>query len=167
MTNKEFYNAILYLKAKYQNWNFDIQNEFLLKVWYEDFETIDYNLMIQLCKDYCKSNRFPPQSTYDLLNMIPKVYSENEAWERIVDIYQRFKTQEYFINQVLKEEPSLYPFVKGIDFYNVEKDKFGNSCLGYCIGRHFKRRYKEYLDTLKICYKSGELVQNAKLLLGE
>lgn len=159
MTNEEFYKAMCYLKAKYPNWNLDLTDSFLLSVWYEDFEKIEYMQMVQVCKDYCKANRFPPQSTYDILEVIPKAYSVEEAWEKVLGIKERCKSQEYFLSQVLKEEPSLYTFVKRFDWYDIEQDSYGNECIGYCIGKHFKRMYKEYLDMLTIAFVSGELKQ--------
>lgn len=165
LTSNEFYQAMCYIKAKYPNWSVNIQDTFFLQVWFDDFEEIDYKQMISLCKSYCRANRFPPQSPFDLLEMIPKVYSVDEAWEKIIDIYHRSKSNEFFLNTILKEEPSLYPFVKGLNFFEIEKDGFGNSCIGYCIGKRFKREYKAYIDSQKIVYISNQLIQNNQLLL--
>jgi len=159
MTQQELGYLLKYIKSYYPKWEFNISDSFMLGVWYEAFEEIEFNGMQEILKKYCKSNTFPPQSPTDLLNLIPRAYTPNEAWSKVLDIHSRCKSQEFFLSQVLKEEPSLYPFVKRFNFYDIETDSLGNSCIGYCIGKPFKKDYQEYLDRLTIAFISGELKQ--------
>lgn len=176
MTPEEMGKGIRYLKAYYPKWDFDINDGFMLEVWYEALQDISYEGFKSIIKDYCKSNQFPPLSPTDIKNMIPKLYSVGEAWELIYDVYQRNTTQEFFLKDVLKTYPTLYEFIKGYDFYKYPKKEneileangfsfYGYSYVGYEIGRAFRRNYKEFLDSIKVKYVGNRITCN-QLLLG-
>lgn len=165
MTPEELGKGIKYLKAFYTRWEFDVTNTFALQVWYQSLQNLSFEQLKDIIQTYCMKNQFPPNSPYDLLNVIPKCPSVEEATQIIRDIAERNTTQEFFLKEVYKVSPTLYPFTKMIDPY-AEKDSFGNKCLGYILKR-FKRNYQEYLDSIKIAYVGNQLVSNNKLLLGE
>lgn len=165
MTPEELGKGIKYLKAFYTRWEFDVTNTFALQVWYQSLQNLSFEQLKDIIQTYCMKNQFPPNSPYDLLNVIPKYPSVEEATQIIRDIAERNTTQEFFLKEVYKVSPTLYPFTKMIDPY-AEKDSFGNKCLGYILKR-FKRNYQEYLDSIKIAYVGNQLVSNNKLLLGE
>ena len=41
LDNKTFLQGINYLKANYINWNFDLNNDLMLKVWYKKFSNLE------------------------------------------------------------------------------------------------------------------------------
>lgn len=165
MTPEELGKGIKYLKAFYTRWEFDVTNTFALTVWLKSLQKLSFEQFFEIIQNYCMNNQYPPNSPFDLLNLIPKYPSVEEATQIIRDIAERNTTQEFFLKEVYKVSPTLYPFTKMVDPY-AEKDSFGNKCLGYILKR-FKSNYQEYLDSIKIAYVGNQLVSNNKLLLGE
>lgn len=165
MNKKELGDGIKYLKAYYTKWDLDVTNGFVLTVWYDFLQGFTYEQFQNILLEYCKTHKYPPQSPTDITEMIPKYPSVEEATQIIRDIAERNTTQEFFLKELYKVAPTLYPFAKMIDPYEYT-DSFGNKCLGYILKR-FKRNYQEYLDSIKIAYVGNQLVSNNKLLLGE
>lgn len=165
MTGNEFGQGLTILKGFYTNWNLDITNPLILEIWYENFKHLDSTAFQHLIKRYCKVNRFAPNSPYDILDLIPKLYTPNEAWELVVDVIKRSKDNAMFLNIMYKQHPELYTFVKGFDIDNVKYDSYGNKCLGYELGKQFKRDYQTMLDSQQIKYVGNQLVYNNQLLL--
>jgi hypothetical protein len=167
MTNEEFYKTLLYLKAKYPNWNIRIDDPFTLSVWYEDFENIDLASMKQMCRDYSRMNKYPPNSPADLLNLIPKYLSVEEACELIRDCVGRNNNPEYFMRDLYSKNQTTYNVVKGLETEFYQKDSFDNNCVGYAL-RVFKQRYINFLNEQKIAYVGNNLIENKNQnLLGE
>ncbi len=160
MTKEEFLQGICYIKAYYPNWNFNVQDGFVSGVWYDNLKELDMESYQTVIKDYCSKNRFPPQSPFDILEMVPKEYSKEDAWEIIFDCIRRSKDTPMFLNLVYKQYPKLYPFVKHFNIEQVETDDFGNKCYGYSLGKLFKRNYQSYLDSIKI-----KLIKSSRKLL--
>ena len=165
MTTDELGKGIKFLKAFYTRWEFDVTNTFALQVWFKSLQKLSFEQFQDIVQTYCMNNQYPPNSPYDLLNLIPKYPSVEEATQIIRDIAERNTTQEFFLKELYKVSPGLYTFARMIDPY-AEKDSFGNKCLGYILKR-FKRNYQEYLNNIKIAYIGNQLVQNNNLLLGE
>lgn len=161
MTTQEFGEGLNYLKCFYANWNLDISNHMVISIWYENFKNIEFRSFQEIVKLYCSNNRFPPQSPFDLIDIIPKELNVYEAWELIYDCIRRSSNNSIFLNMVLKQYPKLYPFVSSFDIDNVEKDSFGNKTIGYSLGRRFKREYKEYLDRINIKIINDRLISNS------
>ena len=159
MSEQEFAKGLTFLKSYYVNWNFDITNTMTLSIWYESFKEIEYQSFQEIVKSYCKSNRFPPQSPFDILDMIPKNIDVNTAWELIRDIAKRCDYKNsMFRNMVYKENKEIYEIVKNYDLENLEEDTFGNKCLGFIYEKAFRKIYKEYLDSIKIKYINNTLI---------
>ena len=158
MTSQEFGEAIAYIKAVYLNWNFDINNPMALSVWYNAFKHLPNDTFKMVVSDYCSTNHYPPNSPFDLLAMIPKEYSADEAWTLIYDCIRRSSNNAIFLNMVLKQYPKLYQFVSHFDIENVEMDSFGNKTVGYSLGKKFKRDYQAYLNSLKYKIVGGYLI---------
>jgi hypothetical protein len=57
-----FLKGIKYLNAYYTNFNFNINDEMKLKVWYEVFTAFDDKTFTDLVKSYCIKNIYAPQS---------------------------------------------------------------------------------------------------------
>lgn len=161
MNENEFVKSMMYLKNIYTNWNLNISNPDVLEAWFYYFKDIEISSFRKIVLSYCKANRYAPNSPYDLLDLIPKTYDENEAWEKILDVYKRSSNDQVFKATLHKEFPELYDFVSQYDFYNVPKDSFGNDCLGYCIGKNFKEDYKHYKDVNNI---KKEQISTSKIL---
>ena len=167
MTNEEFYKTLLYLKAKYPNWNLKIDDPFTVEVWYEDFENIDVVSMKQICKDYSRVNKYPPNSPSDLLNLIPKYPSINEACDLIRDCVERNSTPEYFMRDLYSKNQIVYNVVKGLESTFYSKDSFKNNCIGYAL-KNFKTRYRDFLSEQNIAFVGKTLIENKNQnLLGE
>lgn len=156
ITKEEFVKDLNYLKAYYFNWNFDFKNLMLLEIWYESLNDFTNEEFKSLIKTYCKNNQYPPNSPTDLLNSIPKEYSINQAWEIVLDILMQ-NTDSSYIYRALSKYPSIYKCMQGIPLIPAQ-DSFNNKCYGYCIGKPFKQRYQEYLDSLNIYYQNNKLV---------
>lgn len=170
MTEQEFAKGLAFLKSYYTNWNFDLSNMMALSIWYENFKELEYQSFQEVVKNYCRNNRFPPQSPFDILDTIPKELDENQAWDLVADIIIRSGyNKSIFLNMIYKENKTIYEFVKNFDIENVEKDSFGNKCLDYVYGRKFRRNYKEYLDSIKVKYINNKLINynynNQQILL--
>lgn len=158
MTQEEFLQGLSYLKAYYQNWNFNFQESFVLGIWYENLKHLDMDSYQEVIKNYCINNRFPPQSPFDILEMIPKEYSTDVAWDIIIDCINRSKDTQMFLNLVYKLYPKLYKFVMNFDLENVDEDSYGNKCYGYCYGKQFKKEYQQYLDSIKVKFINQKLL---------
>ena len=165
MNQNEFGQGLNYIKCCYINWNLDINNPMVLTIWYEHFKDIDFKSFQQIVKVYCSNNHFPPQSPFDLLGIIPKEYSVDEAWEIIIDTINRSKDNVFFKNTMCSKYPKLYPFVKDFDIENVRVDSLGKKCYGYELGKNFKRNYKKYLDNLNIKIINNQIICNNNILI--
>lgn len=163
MTSDEFGKSIAYLKAFYSRWDFDISNPITMAVWYENLKRFSFEEMTQIVKNYCGVNKFGPQSPFDILDAIPKVYTPNEAWEIVLSVIERSWNTQTALNTLMKEYPDLYPHFRGIAIEGVDEDvppkgQAPHKCYSYEIGRIFKAKYKHYLDSLKIKYVNNQLI---------
>lgn len=166
MEQREFGEGLALLKGFYTNWNLDLKNVMVISIWYENFKHLDMTSFQTMIKQYCMTNRFPPNSPFDLLDAIPKLYSVDEAWEIVLDAIRRSKDNSMFLNIMFKNQ-ALYPFVKHFDIDNVEEDSYGNKCYGYSLGKRFKREYQEMLNQHSIMFVGNQIIcntQNQRLL---
>jgi hypothetical protein len=81
-----FLKGIKYLNAYYTNFNFNINDEMKLKVWYEVFTAFDDKTFTDLVKSYCIKNIYAPQSPTHLFEYaktveINKQMSGDSAWD--------------------------------------------------------------------------------------
>lgn len=151
MTTEELGKVLNYFKAFYSNWKLDIENPIVLMVWYNCLKDISYKEMMDLVAKYCMQNKFGPASPNDLLSLIPKLSSTDEAWEILLDILTRASEPAIALNMLAKY-PELYAIgAKYINRMNeVECDSAGNKCYGYQLGRAFKREYQAMLGAQKL-----------------
>lgn len=151
------------MKLYYPKWDLNIQDPMLLEVWYDSLCHFDTEEFKEIIKTYCKNNSYPPYSPTDLLKVIPKEYTVDEAWEIVLNTLKKH-SDIYYVYQDLNKYPSIYKCIKGINL-NGEKDSFGNKCYNYSIGKEFKRRYGEYLKSLKVYYQNDKLISSNNKLL--
>ena len=139
-----FLKGIKYLNAYYTNFNFNINDDMKLKIWYDVFVAFDNLTFTDLVKSYCTSNIYAPQSPSHLLEYAKQVriaqsMSADEAWEYTISLlrqlsydFRRFydKVDNTLISNVIKQMRHDFvglmtdqlPFVKRtfIGIYNRE-----------------------------------------------
>jgi len=81
-----FLKGIKYLNAYYTNFNFNINDDLKLKVWYDVFISFDDTTFTNLVKSYCVHNIYAPQSPTHLFEYaktveINKQMSGDSAWD--------------------------------------------------------------------------------------
>ena len=91
MNEKKFLQGLKYLNAYYTNFNFDINDNFKIGVWYESFKNMSEESFTKVVKGYCQQNVFAPHSPSHLLDHAKKVMIQNkktpeEAWELAITI---------------------------------------------------------------------------------
>lgn len=164
LEQKTFLQGLNYLKANYINWNFDLNNDLVISIWYKKFSTLDAATFMQLIEAYTNKSKFAPNSPADILNLIPADLAPNDAWEVILATIKRAFNNSNFLNIMAKEQPALYPFVQFWDIEQVQnddasKDSDGNICWSYILGRQFKREYQAYLQNKKLVRLGGGSVK--------
>lgn len=117
LDKKVFLQGIKHLNAYYTNFNFNINDDIKLKVWYDvfiNYTDTDYNKLI---KSYCIENIYAPQSPTHLLDyakslIISSFPSADEAWEHTISLlrylsydFKRFydKVDSDVISTVIKQ----------------------------------------------------------------
>ena len=83
------------LNAFYVNFKVDLDNQLVVKLWYQTFENIGDEIFKQLVESYCKSNIYPPQSPTHLIQhmkdlVLSNELSAEEAWEIGYAMVKRF-----------------------------------------------------------------------------
>ena len=114
LDQKVFLQGINYLKANYLNWQFDINNDLMLKVWYKKFSNLETNVFMSLLEKYTELNKFPPNSPAELLELLrdqitQQETSANEAWQEVLTLIQRygFYYNRNKIFAALEDKPAL------------------------------------------------------------
>ena len=167
MTTQEMGKGLNYLKAFYTTWGLDITNEIVLQVWFDALKELEYKTFLYILKKYCVQNKFGPASPHDILSLIPKLSSTDDAYDVMLDIMSRSSNSTIAVNMLIKY-PTIYPigakYLKIID--NMPLDSFGNKCYGYVL-RTFKREYQEMLNSQQVYYdcKSMKLEKATTKLL--
>lgn len=148
MLNKTtFLKGIKHLNAYYTNFNFNINDDLKLKVWYESMTPFDNDTFTKLIKTYCIENQYAPQSPTHLLEYaktieMSKYMGADEAWEHTISLlrylsydFKRFyeKVDSDVISKVITQMRSDFvglttdqvPFIKKtfIKLYNEVLEK--------------------------------------------
>lgn len=147
---RKFLMGLKTLKMNYLNWNFDINNQMLIEVWYNKFSHLDNDTFKMLIEKYTSESVYAPNSPADILKYILSYDSVEEAWTKISNIIVRSMNNQMFHNIMAKEERVLYQFTIDWNIDNVDKDSFGNKCISYVYGKPFKRKYQNFLDSIKL-----------------
>ena len=122
MDAKAFLQGINYLKANYINWAFDINNDMQIKVWYKKFANLETQTFMAIVERYTETNKFPPQSPADLLDVLRAEISSgeddpNQAWQEVVRLISQYGF--YYgrdkIYAALQDKPALYRTVKDFE----------------------------------------------------
>lgn len=117
LDQKTFLKGIKYLNAYYSNFNFNINDDLKLKVWYDVFNYLHDSMFTDLIKAYCTANIYAPQSPSHLLEYAKQVriaqsMSADEAWEYTISLlrqlsydFRRFydKVDNTLISKVIKQ----------------------------------------------------------------
>ena len=119
LDQKVFLQGINYLKANYLNWQFDINNDLMIKVWYKKFSNLEPTVYMGLIEKYTELNKFPPNSPAELLELLRDQLTQseldpNEAWQEVRKLIRRYGF--YYgakeIYEELEDTPALYKTVK-------------------------------------------------------
>jgi hypothetical protein len=132
-----FLKGIKYLNAYYTNFNFNINDDLKLKVWYEVFTAFDNATFTELIKSYCIKNIYAPQSPAHIFEhakneVFNKTLEKNEAWNYALSLLRQFnydfrrfydKCEYGIITDIIK---SLKPELEGVHTENLPfvKNKF-------------------------------------------
>ena len=140
LDQKTFLQGINYLKAIYINWNFDINNDLALKVWYKKFSELENEVFMQLIEQYTDNNKWPPNSPSDILDLV-KTFNTGgaAAWEYIVSLNKQYPLNNEFqkpkFYQELKKDSLAYDLFERLEceamFVSEEEEKEKNA---YTIG---------------------------------
>lgn len=84
-----FLKGLKYMNAYYASFNFNINDDYKIGVWYNIFKEVNNETYTGLIKNYCEKNIYAPQSPTHLLEyakdiMIQNKLTAEEAWERAV-----------------------------------------------------------------------------------
>lgn len=119
LDQKVFLQGINYLKANYLNWQFDINNDLMIKVWYKKFSNLEDAVFMGLIEKYTELNKFAPNSPAELLELLrdqmaQKELDANEAWEevrRLIRSYGFYYGSKQ-IYEALEDKPALLKTVR-------------------------------------------------------
>lgn len=105
LTKEKFIKAMGYLNAYYIHFKLDIENEYVLAVWYEPFQTMDDTTFSNLVKSYSKSEVYPPSSPTSLLDFFRETMklsdlSGEQAWELG---YSKVKEHGFVVEDACKD----------------------------------------------------------------
>ena len=94
LSKKVFASMMETLNAFYVNFKVDLDNQLVVKLWYQTFENLDDETFKQLVESYCKSNIYPPQSPTHLIQHMKDIVllrepSGEEAWELSYGLLKR------------------------------------------------------------------------------
>ena len=89
-----FLKGIKYLNAYYTNFNFNINDDLKLKVWYDVFTAFDDTTFTNLVKSYCVHNIYAPQSPTHLFEYaktveMSKHMNGDSAWDYALSLLRR------------------------------------------------------------------------------
>lgn len=143
LDQKTFLQGINYLRANYLNWNFDLNNDLMLKVWFKKFSNLDPNVFMQLVEKYTELNRIAPNSPAELLDLLRSQLSQKEldaeaAWQEVLrldfkygfiwwnmdDLYKELDSKPVLIQTVKELEHELKYAKKDLYLMNVFKKAY-------------------------------------------
>lgn len=141
LDQKTFLQGINYLKANYINWNFDLNNELMLKVWYKKFSQLEPSIFMGLVEKYTDIVKYAPNSPADLLELLTtqltqKELDADEAWQLILDLYEQYYYSSDKILSELEDKPALLKTYKA--YYN-------NFSFDFYTMQAFKKSYEKNL----------------------
>lgn len=167
MNNKEldkvtYENGLLYLKAFYNDFEFDTKDNLKYEIWYSVFKEFDANAYKNVIKLYCSVSQYPPRSPQDIIEILNKMYkdkmlNDDEAWLKYCDI-ERYNGGLYYnkkkVFKALEEYPLLYKVAseyEGRLLNRVVADVF--------IIKDFKKYYNE-LKNKYVNYNTTLMIDN-------
>ena len=149
-----------YLKKIYINWSARIE-DFSVE-WCDSFNeqvNIDEKEFGLLIKKYISTCKNPPNSPFDLVNVIEDYEDKFRAWEKVYDTLMNTTDDMFFKQSIKKNYPELYEFVKSwnTDKHREEHDSFGNKVFGFYYYKRFITDYDEYIKSKKLVKINGEI----------
>ena len=150
LDKKVFLNGLQYLKANYVKWELDLNNQIVIETWYKKFSRLNDNQYRLMIESYTDNNRFPPNSTADLLNELKSVYisvemSSDEAWKYTLDLIGEYSFHYHpdKIYAALEDKPILKKTVEMFEnqLYNLKTSDT------YNVSKDFKKTYENNLQS--------------------
>lgn len=94
LDEKRFLQGLKYLNAYYTNFNFDINDDFKIGIWYQVFKQLDGDTYSALVKSYCEQSIYPPQSPAHLLEhaktlTLQQYMNSDNAWDYALSLIRR------------------------------------------------------------------------------
>lgn len=150
----------MYLKKIYINWSARIE-DFSVE-WCESFNEqvdLDEKQFGILIKSYIATYKNPPNSPFDLVNVIENYEDKNSAWEKVYDTLMTTTDDMFFKQSIKKNYPELYDFIKSwnTDTHREEHDGFGNKVWGYYYRNRFFKDYSNYINSKKLVKINGKI----------
>ena len=104
-----FIDILMWVNAFYVNFKVDLDNQLVVKLWYQTFENLDDETFKQLVESYCKSNIYPPQSPTHLIQHMKDIVllrepSGEEAWELSYGLLKRNRYDIETTTEQLKDD---------------------------------------------------------------
>lgn len=159
MKQETYLQIINMLKACYINWNFDLNNDIMLKAWYKKLENLDDKLAIHLIEQYTDTQKYPPQSPAELISymqelMTKKELSSTDAWQKVLDLVRQygFTYNRETIYKKIANDPALTKTVKEFEseLRNLKTDDV-------FLPQKFKKAYEENIK--------NKIYENSNILL--
>lgn len=94
LSKKKFAESMEYLNAYYIHFKLDLDNEMVIKVWYDTLKGFDDYTLEKVVADYSKNNVYPPSSPASLIEWFNKMY-ENYVELLKTELLQVLSLSEY------------------------------------------------------------------------
>lgn len=105
LDHKSFLQGINYLKASYINWQFDLNNDLQLSIWFKKFSQFETDEFKRLIEKYTDENKYPPNSPHDILALIKsKNINGEEAWKWIMSLNKQYPLDNEFYKPKFYQE---------------------------------------------------------------
>lgn len=77
LSKKKFAESMEFLNAYYVHFKLDLDNEMVIKVWYDTLKSFDDYTLERVVSDYSKNNVYPPSSPASLMEWFNKMYANH------------------------------------------------------------------------------------------
>ena len=161
LNKKKFAKAMLYLGAYYTNFKVNIENDYVLEVWYEPFKDMDDTVFSNLVKSYAKSEVYAPSSPTSLLQFFRATMKLGElgghqAWELFLSGWRENGHDMTKTYGVLERHPLIVNTIKQLEtrFHGITTDELK------FVSRDFVSIYEKLVEQ-----KASSLLTNTEKLL--
>jgi hypothetical protein len=95
LTKERFLQGIKYLQCNYVNWQFDLNNDMMINVWYNKFKNLEDITFTRMLEIYTNTNIYPPNSPIQLIDtldsgLIRNHLASDEAWNKVLELIRDY-----------------------------------------------------------------------------